>query len=982
MKKSLPFFIFLLCCKHFVVAQTTTVLQNNPASLNWYQVNTPHFRVLFPKGFEEQAQRVANNLEHIRVEESKSLGEPPRKLSVILQSQSTVSNGFVSILPRRSEFFAMPSQNYNFLGTNDWLNLLTSHEFRHVVQYQHATRGFNRLFYYLFGATTLAGMSQAAAPMWFWEGDAVATETAFTPSGRGRIPNFGLLFRTNLLEGRTFNYHKQYLRSYKHNIPDHYVLGYYMVSYLRKRTNDPQIWGKITARSWNVPFIPFAFSNAIKKETGLYVTGLYREMAKDFKAAWEKEMNTIELTPFNRVNNRRTTTYTDYLYPQTMDDGSILVMKRGIGDIEQFVLLKDKEEKVFTPGYINDAGMLSVAGNKVVWNEFGFDPRWGMRNYSLIKTYDGNKKRVVSKTRERFGSAALSPDGTKVVTVRTTTEYKTQLLVLDFSSGTILKEFRNPQNYFYSMPRWSYDGKKIAVLKTTSEGKTISIVDYDTEAFADVLPVSQENVGHPVLFGDYLLYNSPVSGIDNIYALKLSTQEKFQITSSRHGAYNPVVTKDGKSMYYNDQTKDGLDVVKIPFDPTAWRVFKPTPDPINFYEHLVDQEGDPNIFKNAPQQLLPVKKYSRLKGLINPYTWGVNVESDLTQASVGLASRDILSTTDINLGYIFDINERTGSWGGRLSYQGWYPIIDVSASIADRSVNEGNITYRKIVTPDTLKYTENLTFKWREKTVEAGLRLPLITTSSRFAGNVTLSNYVGYTQVSNFSNSIDGGGRIIPANLPQYFFRNYADQGSLRYNHFTLSAYRLLKRSRRDINSKWGQRIIIETFGTPYGGNYSGNQFSVYGLLYVPGIMKHHSLWGYGAFQNSEIVSANVKTGEGLDNYTFRNRIPLPRGQSVSRFQEFYSASANYTFPVWYPDIAVGPLLNIQRLRANLFYDYGLGQSPLFKVKQSYSSVGIEAKVDINIMRFLPQFDIGIRYTKGLSPSVTKFEVLVGTFNF
>ena len=90
------------------------------------------------------------------------------------------------------------------------------------------------LIYYLFGSTGLTGMAHAAAPQWFWEGDAVATETAFTRSGRGRIPNFNLVFKTNLLEGRTFNYHKQYLRSYKHNIPDYYVLGYNMVSYLQK----------------------------------------------------------------------------------------------------------------------------------------------------------------------------------------------------------------------------------------------------------------------------------------------------------------------------------------------------------------------------------------------------------------------------------------------------------------------------------------------------------------------------------------------------------------------------------------------------------------------------------------------------------------------------------------------------------------------------------------------------------------------------
>src|SRR5690606_2194047 len=133
---------------------------------------------------------------------------------------------FVSLIPRRSEFYTMPPQNYNFTGTTEWLDQLASHEYRHVVQFDKANRGFNKLLYYAFGPATLAAMSVTAVPQWFWEGDAVATETAFTSGGRGKIPNFNLVFRTNLLEGRKFNYHKQYLRSYKHNIPDHYVLGY------------------------------------------------------------------------------------------------------------------------------------------------------------------------------------------------------------------------------------------------------------------------------------------------------------------------------------------------------------------------------------------------------------------------------------------------------------------------------------------------------------------------------------------------------------------------------------------------------------------------------------------------------------------------------------------------------------------------------------------------------------------------------------
>ena len=48
-----------------------------------------------------------------------------------------------------------------------------------------------------------------------------------------------------------------------------------------------------------------------------------------------------------------------------MEDGNVVVMKRGIGNIEQFVLLKNgAEKKLFTPGFVNDAGMLSAAANQ------------------------------------------------------------------------------------------------------------------------------------------------------------------------------------------------------------------------------------------------------------------------------------------------------------------------------------------------------------------------------------------------------------------------------------------------------------------------------------------------------------------------------------------------------------------------------------------------------------------------------------------
>lgn len=130
--------------------------------------------------------------------------------------------------------------------------------------------------------------------------------------------------------------------------------------------------------------------------------------------------------------------------------------------------------------------------------------------------------------------------------------------------------------------------------------------------------------------------------------------------------------------------------------------------------------------------------------------------------------------------------------------------------------------------------------------------------------------------------------------------------------------------------------------------------------------------------------ATDVRTGAGLDNYVFNNQIPLPGGLSIARFQNFYSASANYTLPLWYPDIALGPLVNVQRFRANVFYDYGFGTStfPSRTASQTYTSIGGEARMDFNFLRFLPQLNVGFLYSYGLKPTVTQFEFLIGLVNF
>ena len=981
----------LISCLFPLAAVAQSVLENNPTYLKWNQIQTPNFRVLFPIGFDTQAQRMANTLEHIYEPEAKSIGKTPRRIAVVLQNQSALSNGFVSYLPRRSEFYTMPAQDYNFIGTNDWLDMLASHEYRHVVQYKQASRGLNKAIHFLFGGTTFVGMSHIAAPQWLWEGDAVATETAFTPSGRGKIPHFDLLFRTNLLEGRTFNYHKQYLRSYKHRIPDHYVLGYHMVSYLRRKTGDPDIWNKVTARAWGMPLMPFTFSNALHRETGRYVTGVFNDMATELKNEWQAEVDRLQLTTFETIPVSRGRAYTDFKYPQPLRDGSVIVMKEGIGDIEQFVLLNaGAQETVFTPGYLNDAGMLSVNAGMIAWAEYGFDPRWRVKSFSRIKVHElqSGKTHIVNDPRGRLTAPALSPDGRIVAAIRSTNEYQHQLVLFEVATGREINAVPNSSNDLLSMPRWTQDGKGIVLLRGRSGVRTVSLLDVGSSRLRDLLPESSENIGHPYVSDNYLLIASPASGIDNIYAIRLTDGLRFQVTSSRYGAYSPAVSPDGKWIYYNEQTRDGLNVVRVPFDPSNWKPYIPVAEHDNsLSQTLVRQEQGAGVWSAIPQRKYSVLPYRKISGIVNPYTWGPYVSNDLVQLNVGVFSRDLLSTFEFNAGYFYDFDERTSGWKGGLSYQGLYPIIDLNVAYGDRENEEKS-------------FGAEAQFKWKETTVEGGLRVPLQLTRSRFNRTLTIGDAVGYTHTTDFSNTVTRDNEVVYRGPERVTFINdtlvymYQDQlnnGDVFYNRFNLSFVNVLKRSERDFLYRWGQTLDIDYLSTPFSGDFNGNLFAARAVLYFPGFSKHHFFYTRLAQQHS------FESYEP-DTYTFRNRIPKPRGHSYPDDENFTTVQLNYALPLWYPDIALGPILNIQRIKANIFYDWGRGKGSqyYYDIKNSvvyqaatnatYQSLGVDTSMDFNLFRLLPRAEVGLRSTYRLendfNTSGVVFEFFIGNIGF
>ncbi|MEP7347555.1 MAG: hypothetical protein ABI877_19960, partial [Gemmatimonadaceae bacterium] len=152
-----------------------------PMSVRWWKIETPHFQVIYPDSMAAEAQRAASILERAYEPLGRTLQRAPERIPVVLNNQSAISNAFVSWAPRRSEWYALPPGGVDEFGPVDWFSLLAVHEGRHIVQERAIRDGWIGLLGKVFGEGTTSFVGASLYfPAWFWEGDAVGTETALT----------------------------------------------------------------------------------------------------------------------------------------------------------------------------------------------------------------------------------------------------------------------------------------------------------------------------------------------------------------------------------------------------------------------------------------------------------------------------------------------------------------------------------------------------------------------------------------------------------------------------------------------------------------------------------------------------------------------------------------------------------------------------------------------------------------------------------
>ena len=142
--------LIIAICLFINSAYAQISLSQSSPDLNWKEIESSHFKIVYPDYIEDQAHFTLNLLEHYKKAVAETYDQNPKKLTLILRSELSMPNGFVTLAPRRSEWFT--SSNITpVVGSLDWFQSLAIHEYRHVIQLDYLNRSNIKNGYYLFG---------------------------------------------------------------------------------------------------------------------------------------------------------------------------------------------------------------------------------------------------------------------------------------------------------------------------------------------------------------------------------------------------------------------------------------------------------------------------------------------------------------------------------------------------------------------------------------------------------------------------------------------------------------------------------------------------------------------------------------------------------------------------------------------------------------------------------------------------------------
>ena len=943
----MPLRIAVSTCSFLLIFSLLTNAQQfggNPPSLKWSQISNDTARVIFPSGLDSQALQVFSIVQTLGKNTLPTIGNRVHKINIIFQNQTTISNGYVQLAPFRSEFELTAEQNSFDLGSLPWQQQLAIHEYRHVQQYNNYRVGLSKAFFYLFGEGGQELANSIAIPNWFWEGDAVYQETLVSRQGRGRLPYFFNGYRSIWLSDKNYSWMKLRNGSLRDFIPDHYPLGYMLVAYGREKYGD-DFWKKVTRDAAAYKGLFYPLQKAIYK----YADRSYMQFRDDAINFFQQQVKTNEANDSISLYAKHHQHFAaDEEFPQFLDADHIVFVKSSFKKPHEFVIrnIKDQKEKRIRTRAVSLDNYFSYRKNKIVYAAYEPDLRWGWRDFSVIRLLDvrtGKEKKIT--TYSKYFSPDISEDGLHIIAVDNDVSGRTTLHILNSNTGKVEKIIPNPDQLFYTYPKFYNQHQIIAAVRNKRGEMALGIFDIDSGVADWLTDFSMNVIGFPSVQNDTIYFSASYNGYDQMFAS--AGHKLYHLSSAGAGVRtgNYQLQEDHGNYVWTSFSAVGYKIIiekkeQIKVEPIEAEQLK-MPLMLQNIHSLENKNAD--LLDSIHFSNHTIKPYPPSFQLFNFHSWRPYItDPDYTFA---LVSENVLNSLESQVFAGYNRNEQYKRLGISASYGSLFPWLDFGV----------DYTFGR-----NALFRDEKVF-WDEAEGKFGFTLPFNLSKARWNTGLQLSSDIIYNQ--------------------RYYKGKFKDTFSSKgfaYINPALSFVHQTQQGQQQIYPKLAQSILF-TYNRAVT-TLQGNQLLASGYFYFPGLTATHSL----------VLTAAYQQRDSLNAVRFSNSFPFSRGYSGENFYRMSRFGVNYHFPLAYPDWGFGNMIYFLRIRANLFFDYtNVPYSPNngTGAQQQYRSFGTEIYFDSKWWNLLP-ISFGIRYShlldadyEGRAPNQWEFILPINLLN-
>lgn len=267
-------------------------------SRDWYTLPTPHFNIHYEAKHTEFAARLAAIAERVHNTLTPRAGYAPvGQTEIVINDSIDISNGAATVLPYRQFFIYMtPPTNGELLDDADWVEMVFTHEYLHVLHMDQAA-GFPGGVRKVLGRWFFT-FPQIFNPSWVSEGYAVWAETDFDKAvGRGQSALYDGMMRAEVMNGlkdlSSLSFHGYSGTDWPYG--QSYLYGYYFFRFVE------DTWGKDKVRefiaAWNRNIIPFRMDARARQVFGMEAEALHARYVGWLQQRFEPEISRLRAVP-------------------------------------------------------------------------------------------------------------------------------------------------------------------------------------------------------------------------------------------------------------------------------------------------------------------------------------------------------------------------------------------------------------------------------------------------------------------------------------------------------------------------------------------------------------------------------------------------------------------------------------------------------------------------------------------------------------